>query len=201
MAGTWILNWNQGLPANYTGLDLGCGKLRYTFPMSRRLRAVTAVDSEVQVSREQTLFGVRSSVRQYAAEHLPNVHVNSLLEADWRLEQYDAILCSNVLSAIPIQAVRKDLLATALSLLSPAGTFLMTTQYKNSHFSAWNHCPRAAAYRDGFLVETRFGTSFYALLDCKALTTMCRSVGFLVGEAGHAKELAYVIARRSSRPS
>ena len=198
-AGAWLLNWITQLDSRDTALDLGCGKLRYTVPLAIALRSVTAVDSSAQLDRTQKLFGIQTSIREYAAEYLPNVRVCALEETDWRREQFGVVLCSNVLSAIPSRSIRNQVVRTAYQRLANGGVFLLTTQYKNSHFAAWGSNPRASRYCDGFLVKTTHGVSFYALLDSTALVTLCRSSGLTIIEAGHAKEIAYVIATRGNR--
>ncbi len=195
-AGAWVLNWISHLSSTEHGLDMGCGKLRYTIPLASVLSSVTAVDSKVQVDRCQAVLGVRASVREYAARYLSNVRVCALEERHWQRDRYGVVLCSNVLSAIPSRTIRKRVVATGYERLRKGGTFLLTTQYRNSHFSAWDTDPRATRYSDGFLVKAYRGTSYYALLDSEALSTFCRSVGFSILNAGHVRELAYVLATR-----
>lgn len=195
-AGRWLLKWIDGLDPLYKGLDLGCGKLRYTVPMSRQLRSVTAVDSKVQIDRVQALFGCNSTIRQYAAAHLANVRVFSVEEQAWQRRHYDIILCANVLSAIPSKRVRKELVSCAHQRLRNGGTFLLTTQFQNSHFSKWAADPRASRHCDGYLVRGTKGASFYALLDRDKLVALCRGAGLSIIDCGHAKELAYVFATK-----
>ena len=191
------MSWIAGLPRSGSGLDLGCGKLRYTIHLAARLDSVTAVDSEVQVQRRQRLFGCNMSVREYAAAYLPNVRVCSVDADDWREHQYSIVLCSNVLSAIPFRTRRQQLLAAAYERLAPNGRLLVTTQYKNSYFKAWQSNNAAERFQDGFLVKRGRSGSFYGLIDAPALTKLCRSVGFTIVESGHVKELAYIVAKRT----
>lgn len=195
-AGCWLLSWIADLDCSCNGLDLGCGKLRYTVPLSKRVRSVVAVDSQIQVDRVQTLFGTKSSVRRYATEKLPNVRVYSLTERAWRRRRYDFVLCSNVISAIPSRKVRAELVATAHERLRHRGVFLLTTQFRNSYFTNWASDPRAIRHCDGFLVRGAKGASFYALLDSDALVKICCEAGFSIINSGHARELAFVIATR-----
>jgi SAM-dependent methyltransferase len=200
-AGKWVLDWISTLPPDGAGLDLGCGKLRYTIHLARRLCHVTAVDSREQVDRAQRLFGTSCSVREYAARHLGNVRVCSLDEDTWPHDRYSVILCSNVLSAIPSLSVRRQLMTKAYDRLCPNGELLVTTQYRNSHYASWEGNPRARRFLDGFLVEHTRGASFYGLIDSAALARLCRRVGFAIIRSGHAKELAYVFARRADGAS
>jgi SAM-dependent methyltransferase len=197
-AGRWMLDWISNLEPRGAGLDLGCGKLRYTVHLAKRLSYVTAVDSREQVNRTQRLFGSDCSVREYAARHLANVHIYAIEEDDWRQSRYSVILCSNVLSAIPCLETRRGLVRAAYDQLCPGGEFLLTTQYRNSHFTSWQTNPRAKRFLDGFLVEHSRCVSFYGMIDSTALAKLCRRVGFTVVRSGHAKELAYVFATRAS---
>ncbi len=195
-ASRWVLKWIRGLSSGARGLDIGCGKLRYTIPLARQILSVTAVDSAVQVNRKQKLKGKVCSVREYARRALPNVRVCAFGESLWRSERYDVVICTNVLSAIPCRRTRKQLIKRALRSLNPGGTLLVTTQFKNSHYSSWKTSPNAKPYMDGFIVESRQRTSFYGLIDARALTRLCRSSGFDVVDSGHVRELAYVLAVR-----
>ncbi len=196
-AGCWMLDFISSLEPRHTALDLGCGKLRYTVPLAQRLRFVTAVDSEVQLNRSQMLFGTRCSVREYVRNHLPNVRVFELEDNIWKRNRYNVVLCANVVSAIPFLKIRRELLNAAFNCLKAGGQFLVTTQYRNSHFTNWGEDARAERFYDGFLVQSDRGTSFYGLINSARLSRLCKSAGFAVLEAGHANELAYVSATRT----
>ena len=195
-AGRWIIDWISTLERNGAALDLGCGKFRYTVHLARRLYRVTAVDSPEQIGRTQLLFGDHCSLREYAARNLPNVNVYAIEESGWQRRLYPVILCSNVLSAIPCARTRQEVVRNAYNRLRPGGQFLMTTQYRNSHFTGWQTDPRARRHLDGFLVAHARGTSFYGLIKAAALARLCHKTGFTVIRSGHVKELAYVLATR-----
>jgi SAM-dependent methyltransferase len=198
-AGRWVLSWIETLPREVRALDLGCGKLRYTKPLAERVISVTAVDSPVQINRKQRLFGRTSSVREYAAKSLPNVRIRTTQDRDWRRDRYDVVVCTNVLSAIPCRKTRIGLVRQAARLLSRSGRFLLTTQYRNSHFRLWESDARARPYLDGFIVNGRRGASFYALLDAEDLKDLCATKEIKVLSSGHVGELAYVLACRRRR--
>jgi hypothetical protein len=195
-AGRWMLEWISSLKREGTALDLGCGKLRYTVPPAARVRRVVAVDSKVQVERKQIVCGTSRSVREYARQHLANVRICAVEECTWKLGRHETVLCSNVLSAVPSPRTRRELLTAAFNCLKADGRFLVTTQYRNSHFTKWRADDRAEPFYDGFLVRGRRGTSFYGLIDSPALVKLCRTAGFSIVQTGHAEELAYVIATR-----
>jgi 2-polyprenyl-3-methyl-5-hydroxy-6-metoxy-1,4-benzoquinol methylase len=200
-----MLDWIHSLPRKTTALDLGCGKLRYTVPLARRISSVTAVDSTIQLDRKQLLFGKMRSVREYASSALGNVRVCALDDSAWRRQRYEIVLCSNVLSAVPCHKSRKAILQAAAACLAPQGRLLITTQYRNSHFAGWKAIRTAVPYLDGFLVRGKRGASFYGLLDATTLARLCRSCGLRILRSAHVKELAYVLAgrpaKRTTRPS
>jgi 2-polyprenyl-3-methyl-5-hydroxy-6-metoxy-1,4-benzoquinol methylase len=197
-ASQWLLTWINGLPRQSTCLDLGCGKLRYTTPLAKRVRSVTAVDSRVQVDRIQRVGGEACSIRDYVRKHISNARVYAFDEVRWRSHRYDFVVCSNVMSAIPCLRTRKQLMTYAKKCLKPTGRLLITTQFRNSHFKSWRTNPNAKPYLDGFIVRSRGRASFYGLLDAKDLVSLCNLSGFRILEFGHIKELAYVLAK--SRP-
>jgi SAM-dependent methyltransferase len=194
-----LLAWIRRLPPEAIGLDLGCGKLRYTIPLSKRIAVVSAVDSEIQLNREQRIGHKVCSVREYAADCLANVNVYSVDDPAWMENRYDVILCSNVLSAIPKQKVRLQLLRAAHDCLRAAGIVLITTQYRNTHFSSWKSHVNAKPFLDGYIVRGPKGTSFYGMLDARALERLCKIVGFEILDFGHVGETAFVLSRRRSR--
>jgi 2-polyprenyl-3-methyl-5-hydroxy-6-metoxy-1,4-benzoquinol methylase len=196
-ASRWLLKWIRSLSPRVDCLDLGCGKLRYTVPLARRTKSVAAVDSQVQVERVQRLSRETCSVRDYVRRYLPNTKVYGSEEKGWKLQRYDVVICTNVLSAIPCRNTRKKLLKGARQCLKSSGHFLLTTQFRNSHFKSWKTNPKARPYMDGFIVSSRRGTSFYGLLDAKDLEALCCACGLHIEKSGHVGELAYVLATRN----
>lgn len=197
VGGPGVLDWIGRLPRHTTALDLGCGKLRYSIPLARRIRVVVAVDSRIQVDREQMVNRKTCSVREYASRALKNVKVYASDECFWKRLNYDVVVCTNVLSAIPSQSTREHLIASAYRCLKPGGQLLLTTQFRNSHYSGWKSNPRARPYLDGFIVKGLQGASFYGLIDAASLRRLCKRCGFRAVASGHVGELAFVVAERS----
>ncbi|WP_067588049.1 hypothetical protein [Endozoicomonas ascidiicola] len=50
-------------------LDYGCGKLRYSDILIKLSDNITFVDSEIQLSREQVVRGVKTTVREYISKN------------------------------------------------------------------------------------------------------------------------------------
>ena len=104
----WILRWITQLPTVVSALDYGCGKFRYTIPLSKRVRSVCAVDSACQINRTQMVRNVRTTLVDYAREHLKNVKVFDVSSGAWCRKKYDSIICANVLSVIPSRSADSD---------------------------------------------------------------------------------------------
>lgn len=60
----FLLELLRGLPHVSSSFDYGCGKLRYQKPMLARTDTLALIDSEIQLSRIQTLRGNKTSVKK-----------------------------------------------------------------------------------------------------------------------------------------
>src|SRR2546427_92673 len=80
----YVLKWIRELPQSASVLDFGCGKLRYTIPLADRVRHVTAVDSAVQLCRQQLLNGVRTNIKEYARSYLANARAVAVADPQWQ---------------------------------------------------------------------------------------------------------------------
>jgi 2-polyprenyl-3-methyl-5-hydroxy-6-metoxy-1,4-benzoquinol methylase len=184
-ASKWMLDWIDQLPARCRVLDLGCGKLRYTLPLSKQVKAITAVDSAAQIERVQTINGeAGSSVRAYADANLDNVKVFTLEENGWTKRRYDRIVIVNVLSAIPTVKGRLDVLRTAAKLLAPGGRVLVVTNFANTRFRDWKGEKRATPHLDGYLLKNGTGTSFYGMIPLAVVRHYCKKVGLTIEAEG-----------------
>ena len=189
-----VIQWIRSLPSSYRVLDFGCGKLRYTIPLSERVRSVLAVDSEQQIRRPQRIDDVATTIPEYVRTHLPNVTACVVSESKWTRHRYDAALCANVLSAIPSRKTRLDVLSAIGGVLKKRGTLLVCTQFRNSYFSACARDPKAVRCNDGWLIDGRRGVAFYAILPLEKLIKMCAKAGLVVKEARVKGQSAFVFA-------
>lgn len=194
-ASTWVLSWIRSLPQKAVALDFGCGKLRYTIPLAKHLRAVFAVDSSYQLFRRQTINGRYATVQEYVKQRLPNVYVSPVQSRRWR-HTFDVILCANVLSTIPDRKVRQRVLRCLGNRLKLNGTILVCVQFRNSHFAGWKHNSRARRYKDGWLVKNAKGASFYGIIPPQKLIKACKDAGLKVISGGSHGESAFAIATR-----
>ncbi len=192
----WVLKWINSLADSFRALDYGCGKLRYTVPLSKCVASVYAVDSAIQIGRTQKIAGLRTSISEYVRHHLPNVRVHTVAQSGWKRSRYDAALCANVLSAIPVRAARLGVLSAIRGVLKRTGQLLVCTQFRNTYFTSCLRNPRAICCNDGWLVDGARGTAFYAVLPPDTLRKLCLRAGLTVKEEYVRGESAYVVAGR-----
>ena len=105
-----ILDFINELPKETQVLDYGCGKLRYSLPLSNKVSKVVAIDSNFQVDKIQKIGSLYTSPRMYNKN---NLFVYDLDEEEWKKYTYDVVLCTNVLSAIPLNEYRLQVLQNA----------------------------------------------------------------------------------------
>ena len=171
-----VLNYISNIPSFYTVLDYGCGKLRYTLPLSKRVKKVVAIDSAEQIKKLQIINGQRTSLSEVKID---NVTVCALEDSKWRAEAYDLVLCTNVLSAIPFESIREEVIRNACSVLKETGQLYITVQYRNSYFSQYNQRQDVKKFEDGWLIlKNKQRGMFYAPLTSDYIVKLCQKNGF-----------------------
>ena len=161
-------------------LDYGCGKCRYSKLLFEKSNALTLVDSEIQVNRIQIIHNERTTIREFASKRLNSSKVVTIEEIDTINDKYDFILCSNVLSAIPLEEFRIKALENIYNLLSNNGKALISVQYRNSYFDTYKTNPNAQEHYDGWIIKTGNSYSFYGLIKPDALIDLCENVGLII---------------------
>lgn len=167
----------RALASVESSFDYGCGKLRYRDAILARSNSLTVVDSEIQIDRDQILYGREISIRELVRS---SNRVRALNAEEFRKlnERFDRAFCINVLSVIPIFSERQRVLRNIHSKLKTGGTCLFVVQYRNSDFSRMAKMKNARRWRDGFLIDSLRGYSFYGLISPDRLTKMVVSAGF-----------------------
>lgn len=169
-----IIKYISDLCMGQLYLDYGCGKCRYSKQLCEKAKQVVLVDSEIQITRTQKIHNETTSVQEYAKNHLKNATVFSLHDENWKVKEYDFILCTNVLSAIPDMDEREKLLENIASLLSNDGTALISVQYSNSYFKTYETNPKAIKHEDGWIIKKGNSYSFYGIIKPDKLIEMCK---------------------------
>lgn len=176
-------------------IDYGCGKLRYCDAILERTETLAIVHSEIQLARVQTLKGMKSTIRE-TVRGSNRVQVYNEVEFEKLNEDFDRAFCINVLSVIPVLAKRRQVMEVIRSHLRPNGICLYVVQYRNSDFNRMRSMPNARAWRDGFLIHSLRGFSFYGLISPDRLITMAKKAGFGISRVGRNEGSVYVWAIR-----
>lgn len=189
-----MLEYIQTLSSDEVVLDYGCGKLRYTIPLSKQVKYVVAIDSVEQLSKRQIVSGRMTTLLDYSEE---NITILSIDSEEWRRLKYDTILCTNVLSAIPNHEDRIKILKNAKSVLKDTGVVFLSTQYRNSYFKTYNKRDDIRQYNDGWLIpRSKNKFCFYAPLTAKALSDLCEEAGLLIKKIYKHDGSCYIIAAK-----
>jgi 2-polyprenyl-3-methyl-5-hydroxy-6-metoxy-1,4-benzoquinol methylase len=159
--------------------DYGCGKLRYFEEIRHSAKFSTFIDSEIQLSRTQSIDDEDTSVRDYLKKFRNSRCLNSD-EFRSDKQQFDRIYCLNVLSTIPSVQLRSRVLSTIFKKLRKGGQALFVVQYRNSEFKKMASSANGSMFRDGILMNSLRGHSFYALISPEALQSLVERNGFAV---------------------
>jgi SAM-dependent methyltransferase len=189
----FLRNLLRGLPAVESSFDYGCGKLRYSDELLERSDSLALVDSEIQLSREQILHAERTSVRAIARG---SNRLRAYNDAEFAnlVDRFERGFCINVLSVIPFYSKRRQVLSIIRSRLRPSGRCLFVVQYRNSDFTRMRKMKNARRWRDGFLVDSLRGYSFYGLISPDRLVAMLQRGEFDIESVQLNEGSAYVWA-------
>ncbi|MCM5554522.1 class I SAM-dependent methyltransferase [Pleomorphomonas sp. NRK KF1] len=175
----YLLSIMSNLENVESSFDYGCGKLRYSEHILKSTSILTVVDSECQLSREQYLFGRKTSIRSLY-ERANVVDVYNQEEFDLVERKYDRGFCINVLSAVPSYEWRWKIVKSIHRKLATGGEVLFVVQYRNSDFSRMMRMENTRPWLDGFIIDSRRGYSFYGLLPPQRLHRFLLRAGFHV---------------------
>lgn len=191
----FLLNLLQQLPHVNAAFDFGCGKLRYQRAISETCDTVALIDSEIQLSRTQTLRDDQVSIRELY-KRSNRVHVLNDLEFDKLDARFDRGFCINVLSVIPSLARRKQALETIWRKLKRGGECLFVVQYLNSDFTRMRKMKNAKPFLDGFLIDSLRGHSFYGMIRPENLEKALKEARFRIRDTDLDEGSAYCWAVR-----
>jgi SAM-dependent methyltransferase len=178
---SYLVSFLRKLKPVSSSFDYGCGKLRYTAAILKTTETLAIVDSEIQLSRQQILRGVTTSVRNLMG-HSNQVAVYNDVEFANLASGFDRGFCINVLSVIPILARRRRLLEVIRSHLRPGAGCLFVVQYRNSDFDRMRKMRNTKPWRDGFLIDSLRGFSFYGIISPQRLASAVERAGFKVDD-------------------
>jgi SAM-dependent methyltransferase len=182
------------LPIVGASFDYGCGKLRYYDLILRSTGYLVLVDSEIQLSRSQILARQRTSVRRFIGRS-NRVTVANVAEFGGDETQFDWGFCINLLSVIPILATRERVIRLIHSKLRPGATCVFVVKFRNSDFTRMGGMLNARIWRDGILIDSLRGFSFYALIKPDQLVSMLIGGGFQIADLTLNDGSAYIVAQ------
>lgn len=182
-----------------SSFDYGCGKLRYADPILRTTGTLAVVDSEVQVARAQVIRGRTTSIRDLARRS-NRMSVLNVMEFSHVRDEFDRGFCINVLPVIPFFAARRRVLNLMRQRIRPGGTCLFVVQYRNSDFNRMSSLPNARRWRDGFLIDSLRGFSFYGLISPRELSALVIGGGFEIVDQFLSDGSVFLMARSPGKP-
>lgn len=183
-AAAFLVNWLRKRYFTPMALDYGCGKLRYTAHLAHRSDHIGLADSQVQIERIQRICGQYTTVKAYAARRWPGCSIQNLTEFWTRpAHSYDFILCANVLSAIPCPKTRAKSLRAIRAALTRDGFVLFVNQHTNSHFTEVRKRPSSQPHLDGWIVKSKYGVSYYGILNKDAVIKLATRYNFKVEDS------------------
>lgn len=174
--------------------DYGCGKLRYQNAILETTDTLAVVDSEIQLSRTQAICRKYTTIRSFV-ERSNRVMAYSVEEFECLAQVWDRAFCINVLSTIPFYSVRQKVINLIRNKLRSGGECLFVLQYRNSDFTRMKKMPNARKWRDGFLLDSLRGFSFYALISPESLKRMVTKAGFEILDSKLNDGSVYLYAR------
>ena len=188
-----VLEFIANLPNHYRVLDYGCGKLRYAIPLASHVKSVVAIDSQDQVySRKK----IGDRVLAPCDIDIDNLIVTSVDDDRWKKQDYDVVFCTNVLSAIPFEKERFEIIENSKNVLKEKGYLFISVQYRNSYFSKYKSRDDAIPYQDGWLIRRGKSKkcSFYAMLSAEYIMSLCQLAGFREFEVKKKDGSCFIIA-------
>lgn len=181
-----------------SSFDYGCGKLRYQNAILHSTETLALVDSEVQLSRKQMLRGTFTSIRD-AVQGSNRASAYNTAQFARLPYGFDRGFCINVLSVIPFLSVRQRIVLLIREKLRPGGTCLFVVQYRNSDFDRMRRLRNARPWRDGFLINSLRGFSFYGLISPQVLAALVRKADFEIVDRKLNEGSVYLFARTAGR--
>lgn len=176
-------------------LDFGCGKLRYTIPLSKIAKIVIGVDSKEQLTRIINISGETTTLVEYAKQY-KNVKLYTLCSPDWKDIKYDKVILSHVLSSIPFEEERIKVVKTLRDVMVENSTLLACTNHRMSYFKKWDQSDKVIKYNEGYLVKEPH-TSYFGKIDKVKLAGYFESNGFEILKSFIIEDNSYCICKRN----
>lgn len=163
-------------------LDYGCGKLRYLDNMLKLTDRLYLLDSDEQLLRKQKIHEKYTSIKEYV-KFIKKVKIIRLLEINNYKNRFDFILLSNVLSCVPTQKERLNILLNIENILNKKGKALIVVQYRNPEFDKYKDKQDAIKLNNGYLFKSRGQSHYYAIIDVVQLNKLIKKTSLTIIES------------------
>jgi hypothetical protein len=191
---TMLSLFDEFIRKSDTVLDFGCGKLRYTIPLSKLAKRVIGVDSKEQLTRVIKISGETTTLVEYAKK-FKNVELHILCSPDWKNIKYDKFVLAHVLSSIPFEEERIKVVKTLRDVMVENSTLLACTNHRLSYFKKWDQSDRVIKYNNGYLVKNPH-PSYFGKIDKVKLAAYFESNGFEILKSFIIEDNSYCICKR-----
>lgn len=178
-----------------TLLDFGCGKLRYSDILVSIAESTTFVDSEIQLSRLQSVRGIRTSVKEYVKANYQNCQTLSLEDISAHRMRYDLITCTNVISAIPCKQTLSSSLLQIKNLLKYDGVAIFINQHRSSYFKKYESGKK---HMYGYLYQGRRGASYYGIMCRQTMSKLLTENGLTILKSWNQGESNFIEAAKAA---
>lgn len=178
-----------------TVLDFGCGKLRYTVPLSKFSNHVVGVDSKEQLTRIIQLDGKKTTLVEYSAQ-FANIELYSTSNKSWEKIVYNKIVLAHVLSSIPFDDERVKVIRMLLSVMNEQTKLIACTTHRMSYFKKWEQSERIIHFNNGYLVRTP-NPSYFGIINKDKLAEYFESNGYEIIKTFISNDNSYCICKRA----
>ena len=190
-----LLLFEEFVNKSDTVLDYGCGKLRYTVPLSRMCNKVFGVDSREQLTRTIKISGKPTTLMNYAKQ-FKNINLFTIDNQEWMNIKYDKIILSHVLSSIPYEEDRIQIVNTLKDIMDEKSTLLACTNHRMSYFKKWDKSDKVIKYNDGYLIKEPH-PSYFGKIDKEKLAGYFKSNGYKILKSFIVEDNSYCICKRN----
>ncbi|WP_137462356.1 class I SAM-dependent methyltransferase [Escherichia coli] len=194
MPSNYLCNHIENSVKNGMALDFGCGKLRYSEQLVNKFEAVTFLDSRKQLERVQIIRGVQTTIPEYVANNYKNANVVPFESIDKIKDNYDFILCANVLSAIPGKSTIYKIINEIGRLLKNDGEAIIVNQYKSSYFKKYE---TGIKHLHGYIYQNSRNAFYYGLLDENIVSKICLDNNLAVIKSWSKAGSSYVVVGKN----
>lgn len=175
-------------------LDFGCGKLRYTIPLSKIAKKVVGVDSKEQLERTIKISRIPTTLINYARQY-ENIELISQCNPKWKEFTYDKIILSHVLSSIPFEEERLRVIHSLLSVMSESSILIACTNHRMSYFKKWEQSNKVIKYNDGYLVKEP-NASYFGIIGKEKLASYFSLNGYEIIKSYIIEDNSYCICKK-----